>query len=279
MPRTFGDGIVHISHVDFAVKVDEPLPSHAGGKPSEVETKIGNLIAQNLVEDGATLQMGIGSIPDAVLAALKGHKDLGIHSEMFADGVVDLVDLGCITNNKKNRHVGHIVGSFLIGSKKLYDFVDNNPFIEMLRVDYVNKTAIISEQPKMTAINSCIEVDLTGQIVSDSIGTRMFSGFGGQVDFIRGAAEAHDGQGKPIIALPSATKKNESKIVPIIKPGAGVVTTRAHVHYVVTEYGIAHLFGRSLRQRAHALINIAHPNHREALEKAAFERLKVMPSA
>ncbi|XP_056635348.1 4-hydroxybutyrate coenzyme A transferase [Diorhabda carinulata] len=278
MPRTFGDGIIHISHIDYAVKVNTPLPCHGGKPPTDVELKIGKNIAENLVEDGATLQMGIGSIPDAVLALLTNHKDLGIHSEMFAGGVIDLVNRGCVTNSKKSIHRGRIVGSFLIGTQELYDFVDNNPFIEMLVVDYVNNTGIIARQPKMTAINSCIEVDLTGQISSDSIGTRMYSGFGGQVDFIRGAAEGLDGKGKPIIALPSSTNKGQSKIVPILKPGAGVVTTRAHAHYVVTEYGIAYLFGKSLRQRAHALINIAHPDHREALEKAAFERLQVMPS-
>lgn len=278
LPRTFGDGIIHISHIDYAVKVDTPLPVHGDKPPSAEETKIGKNIAENLVEDGATLQMGIGSIPDAVLSALKDHKDLGIHSEMFAGGVIDLVNRGCITNNRKKFHQGRIVGSFLIGTQALYDFVDNNPFIEMLVVDYVNNTGVIARNPKMTAINSCIEVDLTGQVVSDSIGPRMYSGFGGQVDFIRGAAEGFDGKGKPIIALPSSTKRGESKIVPTIKEGAGVVTTRAHVHYVVTEYGIASLFGKSLRQRAHALINVAHPDHREALEKAAFNRLKVMPS-
>ncbi|KAK9729806.1 Acetyl-CoA hydrolase/transferase N-terminal domain [Popillia japonica] len=237
MPRTFGDA-------------DTPLLMHGGNPPNKIESKIGQLIADNLVEDGATLQMGIGNIPDAVLTSLKNHKDLGIHSEMFADGVVDLVANGCITNSRKSAHQGHIVGSFLIGTQKLYDFVDNNPFIEMLRVDYVNNTKVIAQQPIMTAINSAIEVDLTGQVNSDSIGTKMYSGFGGQVDFIRGSAEAIDGKGKPIIALPSVTKNNESKITPILKPGAGVVTSRAHVHYVVTEHGIAELFGKTLRQRA-----------------------------
>lgn len=279
MPRTFGDGIIHQSHFDFAVNVDSPLPQgHHNKEPSENETRIGNLIAENLVENGATLQMGIGSIPDAVLAALHNHQDLGIHSEMFAGGVVDLVKKGCVTNNKKRIHKGRIVGSFLIGPQKLYDFVDNNPFIEMLDIYYVNRTNIIAQNPKMTAINSCIEVDLTGQICSDSIGTRMFSGFGGQVDFIRGAAEGFDGKGKPIIALNSTTNKGESKIVPTLKAGAGVVTSRAHVHYVVTEHGIAPLFGKSLRQRAYALINISAPEHREALEKSAFQRLKCMPA-
>ncbi|CAH2006398.1 unnamed protein product [Acanthoscelides obtectus] len=218
MPRTFGDGIIHISHIDYACKVDQPLPTHGGQPPTEVEKQIGKNIAENLVEDGATLQMGIGSIPDAVLACLHDHKDLGIHSEMFAGGVIDLVNRGCVTNNKKKIHKGRIVGSFLIGTQALYDFVDNNPFVEMLVVDYVNSTKIVSQMPKMTAINSCIEVDLTGQVNSDSIGTRMYSGFGGQVDFIRGAAEGFDGKGKPIIAMPSTTNKGESKIAPICKP-------------------------------------------------------------
>jgi len=278
MPRTFGDATVHQSHFDYAVKVDTPLPEHGGRPPTEFETKIGKQIAGNLVEDGATLQMGIGNIPDAVLAELTNHKDLGIHSEMFAGGIVDLVHRGCITNNRKTINKGKIIGSFFIGTRALYDFVDNNPYVEMRDVSYVNNTGIIAQNPKMTAINSCIEIDLTGQVVSDSIGTRMYSGFGGQVDFIRGAAEGLDGQGKPIIALPSVTNKGESKISPLIKHGAGVVTTRAHVHYVVTEHGIAYLFGKTLRQRAHALINIAHPDHRESLEKAAFERLKCMPA-
>lgn len=279
MPRTFGDALIHQSHFDYAVKLDVPLPDHGGKPPSEGEVQIGKIIGENLVEDGATLQMGIGNIPDAVLTALTGHKDLGIHSEMFAGGVIDLVNKGCITNNKKTLNTGKIISSFLIGPKKLYDFVNNNPFVEMKVVDYTNNRTIISQHPKMTAINSCIEVDLTGQVVSDSIGIRMYSGFGGQMDFIRGAAEGFDGKGKPIIALLSTNSKTkESKIVPMIKPGAGVVTTRGHVHYVVTEHGIAYLFGKSLRQRAHALINIAHPDHRETLEKAAFERLKVMPS-
>lgn len=278
MPRTFGDSIVHVSHIDYAVNVNTPLPQHGGQPPSEIEMKIGKIIAEKLVDNGATLQMGIGSIPDAVLAALKGHKDLGIHSEMFADGVIDLVELGCVSNHNKSKHRGRIVGSFLIGTNKLYNFVHDNPYVEMLAVDYVNNSRIISLLPKMTAINSCIEIDLTGQVVADSIGTRMFSGFGGQVDFIRGSAEASDGKGKPIITCPSATVKGHSKIVPIIQPGAGVVTTRAHVRYIVTEYGIADLFGKSLRQRAYALINIAHPDHRESLTKAAYERLKCKPS-
>lgn len=219
MPRTFGDGLIHYSHFDYAVKVNVPLPSHGGGSLTKSDIAIGKLIAENLVENGATLQMGIGSIPDATLAALKCHKDLGIHSEMFAGGVVDLVESGSVTNYMKPQHKGRIVGSFLNGTQELYQFVDNNPAVEMLRVDYVNDPKVICTMPKMTAINSAIEVDLTGQVNADSIGTRMFSGFGGQVDFIRGSAEGLDGRGKPIIALASVTKRNESKIVPILKPG------------------------------------------------------------
>ncbi|XP_015585358.1 uncharacterized protein LOC107263058 [Cephus cinctus] len=277
MPRTFGDAVVHSSHFDIAVRHHSPLPAHAVKPSSDVERRIGENIANNLVDNGATLQLGIGSIPDAVLASLDGHKDLGIHSEMFSDGVVDLVNKGCITNNKKKMHRGRIVGSFCVGSQKLYDFMHNNPFIEMLVVDYVNDPRIIAKQPKMTAINSCIEVDITGQVSSDSIGTRMYSGFGGQVDFITGAAMGEDNLGKPIIALPSTTTKGVSKISPVLKSGAGVVTSRALVRYIVTEQGIASLFGKSLAQRAYALIQIAHPDHREELEKAAFERLKTMP--
>ncbi|XP_075986706.1 succinyl-CoA:acetate/propanoyl-CoA:succinate CoA transferase [Anticarsia gemmatalis] len=278
MPRTFGDAIIHVSHIDYAVHDDSPLPEHGGKPPSAEEAKIGQLIGENLVEDGATLQMGIGSIPDAVLSCLKNHKDLGIHSEMFSVGVIDLVNRGCITNNKKKFHKGRIVGSFMVGNKALYDFVDNNPFVEMLEIDYVNNTHVVSLLPCMTAINSCMEVDITGQVCSDSIGTRMYSGFGGQTDFIRGAAESVDGRGKPIIAIVSNTRRGESKIVPMLKPGAGVVCTRAHVNYVVTEQGIANLFGKTLRQRAYELIKVAHPDHREWLEKEAFARLKCMPA-
>ncbi|XP_011309287.1 acetyl-CoA hydrolase [Fopius arisanus] len=278
MPRTFGDAIIHKSHIDFAVEHNTPLPAHPVKAPTDKEQAIGKYIAENLVDNGATLQLGIGSIPDAVLAQLKCHKNLGVHSEMFSDGVVDLVNLGCITNNEKSMHRGRIVGSFCVGSQKLYDFMHNNPFIEMLAVDYVNDPRIIAKQPKMTCINSCIEVDLTGQICSDSIGTRMYSGFGGQVDFLTGAAMSEDALGKPIVALNSTTADGKtSKISPTLKLGAGVVTSRALVRYVVTEHGIASLFGKTLRQRAHALIQVAHPDHRETLEKAAFERLKRMP--
>jgi len=206
------------------------------------------------------------------------HKDLGIHSEMFSDGVVDLVEAGCVTNSRKRILPGQIVGSFCLGSRRLYDFIDNNPFIVMGDVQWVNSSSLIAQNPKVTAINSCIEIDLTGQVVSDSIGQRLYSGVGGQVDFLRGAAICPDG-GKPILALSSRTKNGQSKIVPFIKQGAGVVTTRAHVHYVVTEFGFTNLFGKNLRQRAFELIRIAHPDHREELEKAAFQRLRCMPSA
>ncbi|XP_045107334.1 4-hydroxybutyrate coenzyme A transferase-like [Portunus trituberculatus] len=278
MPRTFGDGVIHKSHFDAMVDGLDNLPEHCPKPRSEVENEIGRLIAEELVDNGATLQMGIGNIPDAVLASLKGHKDLGVHSEMFSDGVVDLVEAGCVTNTHKFYHPGKITGSFLVGTRRLFDFVDNNPFVVMCDVSFVNNIPVIAKNPRMTAINSCIEVDLTGQVVSDSIGTRMYSGVGGQVDFIRGAAVGRDGLGKPILAMPSTTSRGESKIVPFLKQGGGVVTTRAHIHYLVTEWGIAFLFGKNLRQRAFHLINIAHPDHREALEKASFERLKCMPS-
>ncbi|XP_035228626.1 4-hydroxybutyrate coenzyme A transferase-like [Stegodyphus dumicola] len=278
LPRTFGDATIHISHFDALVEGERELPEHKADVLTDVELNIGKLIANNLVENGATLQMGIGSIPDAVLASLKNHKDLGIHSEMFSDGVVDLVNTGCINNKYKAVYAGKIVGSFTIGTRKLFDFMDNNPFVVMLNVDYVNHSDNIAINPKMTAINSCIEVDLTGQVCSDSIGTRIYSGVGGQIDFLRGAAMGKDGKGKPILAMPSCTSKGESKIVPFIKQGGGVVTSRSHIHYLVTEHGIADLFGKNIRQRAYHLIQIAHPKHREALEKAAFERLKCMPS-
>lgn len=278
LPRTQGDALVHTSHFDALVKGELDLPEHQPPKLSDVEKAIGKHIADNLVEDGATLQMGIGAIPDAVLAQLTQHKDMGVHSEMFSDGLVDLVKTGAVTNRLKKICPGRIVSSFAVGTKKLFDFMDDNPFLVMKTIDFVNKEFNIAQNPKVTAINSCIEVDLVGQVCSDSIGTTVYSGFGGQVDFIRGAALGMDGKGKPILAMASTTKRGETKIVPFLKQGAGVVTTRAHAHYIVTEYGIAELFGRNYRQRAHALIEIAHPDHREALTKAAFERLKCMPS-
>lgn len=269
MPRTHGDGLIHIKQLHSMVEVREPLPELAYGEPSEVELAIGQHVA-DLVDDGATLQMGIGAIPDAVLSCLKGHRELGVHTEMFSDGVVELVERGIITNSRKKVHPGKLVSSFIMGSRKVYDFVDDNPQVIVADVGYVNDTAVIRRNPRVTAINSAIEVDLTGQICADSIGIRHFSGVGGQMDFIRGASLSENG--KPIIALPSTTSKGISRIAPFLKQGAGVVTTRAHVHFVVTEYGAADLFGKNLSQRARALIEIAHPDHREALEKGAHER-------
>ncbi len=271
MPRTFGDGIIHISSFDSVVFHEQELPEVINPKPSEITMRIGGFCAE-LVEDGATLQTGIGAIPDAVLASLNNHKDLGIHTEMFSDGIIPLVERGIITNKYKTKYKGKIVTAFLLGSRKLYDFVDDNANVVALNMDYVNDTAIIRSNPKVTAINSAIEVDITGQVCSDSIGSYQFSGVGGQMDFMRGAALSPGG--KPIIALPSITNKGVSRIVPFLKQGAGVVTTRAHAYYVVTEYGIASLFGKNLRQRAKELIRIAHPNHQEELERAAFERFK-----
>jgi acyl-CoA hydrolase len=269
MPYTFGDGCVPVSAFDALVEVNDPLPTHPPTDPDPIEAKIGQLVA-GIVEDGATLQMGIGAIPNAVLAALGGHKGLGIHTEMFSDGVIPLVQQGVITNEHKTVHPHRIVATFVSGSKAVYDFVDLNPMVLMRDVTYVNDTSVIRRLPKMTAINSAIEIDMTGQVCADSIGATMFSGVGGQMDFVRGASLS-DG-GKPIFALSSRTTKGVSRIVPMLKPGAGVVTTRAHVHYVVTEYGIADLYGKNLRQRAKALTEIAHPDDRAALEEAAAGR-------
>ena len=271
MPRTHGDGLVHITRFTTFCEVDEPLPEMKPHSMTDEEKRIGGYIAE-MIDDRSTLQMGIGAIPDAVLQSLGSHKDLGVHTEMFSDSVVDLVQKGVITNKYKTRHKDVIVSGFLLGTKKLYDFVHDNPIVRMLDIQYVNDTAVIRKLPNMISINSAIEVDITGQVCADSIGTRMYSGVGGQMDFIRGASLSPGG--KPIIALTSTTKRNESKISSFLKPGAGVVTTRAHVHYIVTEYGVANLYGRNLRERAKALINIAHPDHREQLEKDAFERFK-----
>src|SRR5688572_47350 len=271
MPRTLGDGIVKIDDFDAVVYAEQELPEVVCSDASEISMRIGAHCAE-LVENGATLQMGIGSIPDAVLASLAGHKELGVHTEMFSDGIIPLIEKGVITNQHKKKYRGKTVTSFLLGSRKLYDFVDDNPSVVALNIDYVNDTAVIRTNPKVTAINSAIEVDITGQVCSDSIGTYHYSGVGGQMDFVRGASLSEGG--KPIIALPSSTVKGISRISPFLKEGAGVVTTRAHAHYIVTEYGIAYLYGKNMRQRAKALIEIAHPNHREALEKAAFNRFK-----
>lgn len=269
MPRTHGDGLLKFDNFDAVVYADQELPEVICGATTEISKRIASHCAE-LVEDGSTLQIGIGQIPDAVLASLGNHKELGVHTEMFSDGLIPLIEKGVITNQHKRKHRGKTVGSFILGSRNLYDFADDNPSIILLGIDYVNDTAVIRTNPKVAAINSAIEVDITGQVCSDSIGTYHYSGVGGQMDFMRGASLSEGG--KPIIALPATTSKGESRIVSSLKQGAGVVTTRAHAHYVVTEYGIAYLYGKNMRQRAKALIEISHPNHREALEKAAFER-------
>ncbi|MBL8182142.1 MAG: acetyl-CoA hydrolase/transferase family protein [Blastocatellia bacterium] len=271
MPRTLGDALVHVDEIDAFVDVDEFLPEAKPAEITDVDRKIGGYIAE-MIDDGATLQMGIGSIPNAVLASLGNHKHLGIHTEMFSDGLIDLVESGIVTGERKIKHPGKIVSGFVMGTQRLYDFIDDNPQVLMLDIAYVNDTSVIRRNPKVTAINSAIEVDLTGQICADSIGPYQYSGVGGQMDFIRGASLSEGG--KPIIALPSTTSKGDSKIVPFLNEGAGVVTTRAHVHYVVTEYGVADLYGKNLQQRAAALTAIAHPDHRETLDRAARERFK-----
>ncbi|TXD84609.1 acetyl-CoA hydrolase/transferase family protein [Subsaximicrobium wynnwilliamsii] len=268
MPRTHGAGIIHVSEIDAFVESDEHLPEHLMAKPSAIENKIGDHVA-NLIEDRSTLQMGIGSIPNAVLTRLTNHKDLGLHTEMFSDGVIDLIQNNVINGNYKEVNRGRALSTFLIGSQRLYDYVDDNPFVEMRASNYTNNVAVIKQNPRMVAINSAIEVDVTGQVCADSIGPHMYSGVGGQMDFMR-AASLSDG-GKAIIALPSTTKKGISRIVPSLNPGAGVVTTRAHVHYVVTEYGVANLYGKTIKQRVKSLVDIAHPDHQERIDKDYFE--------
>ncbi len=272
MPRTHGDGIIHISEINALVEVNEALPEVSySDKVTDTSRKIAKYCAE-MIEDGSTLQMGIGAIPDSVLSFLDGHKDLGVHTEMFSDGIIPLVQKGVINNKCKKRHPGKLVTGFAIGTRKLYDFIDDNPQVVFLDIAYVNDTKVIRANPKVIAINSAIEIDITGQVCSDSIGMYQFSGVGGQMDFMRGAALSEGG--KPIIAMNSTTEKGASKIVPFLKSGAGVVTTRAHVHHVVTEYGTADLFGKNLKQRAKALVNISHPAHREELEKAIHDRFE-----
>ncbi len=267
MPRTHGDGFIHVSRFTAMVHCDDAIPESIPEPPDPLHTAIGKHIAE-LVEDGATIQTGIGGIPSAVLGCLGNHRDLGIHTEMFSDSVIDLVEKGVINGSKKKKHPGKIVSSFVLGNKRLYDFVNDNPQVVLLDAAYTNDTDVIRRNPKVTAINSAIEVDLSGQVCADSIGTKLYSGVGGQMDFIRGASLSEGG--KPIIALKSVTSKGESRIVPTLKLGAGVVTTRAHVHYIVTEYGTAYLYGKNMAQRAKALIEIAHPDHRAKLEEDAF---------
>jgi 4-hydroxybutyrate CoA-transferase len=271
MPRTLGDAFIHISKINHVVPVDYQLPDTAMGDPSPLAQQIAKNIA-GLIPDGATLQMGIGGIPDAVLRQLTNHKHLGVHSELFSDGVIDLVERGIVDGEMKTLHPGKMVAGFLIGTRRLYSFVNDNPVVELHPTEYVNDPFIIAQNSKMVAINSAIEVDLTGQVCSDSIGTRFYSGVGGQVDFIYGASRSQGGV--PIIALPStATVKGQltSKIVPTIRLGGGVITTRNHVRFVVTEHGVAELYAKNVRQRARALINIAAPEFREELEKKAHE--------
>jgi acyl-CoA hydrolase len=270
MPRTLGDAFLHVDRVTWAVRANRPPAAVVAPSSGEVESRIGAEVAA-LVEDGATLQLGIGAIPNAVLARLGDRRDLGVHSEMFSDGVVDLAERGVITGARKSLHRGKIVSSFVVGSERVYRFVDNNPGVELHPADYTNDTAIIRRHAGMVAINSALEVDLTGQVVADSLGAAIYSGVGGQMDFVRGAALAPGG--KAIIALPSTTRDGAfSRIVPTIRPGAGVVTTRAHVQYVATEWGVAALHGRSLRERAARLIAIAHPAFRDELARYACEQ-------
>lgn len=271
-PRTHGDGLIHSSRFHAMVYCEDALHTANFTEKSGPESKkIGEFVA-GLIDDRSTIQMGIGAIPDAVLKCLRNHKDLGVHTEMCSDGIVELIEKDIVNNKYKKIHPNKTVSAFALGSKKLYDYINDNPAFAFLDIDYVNDPHVIRRNNKMIAINSAIEIDITGQVCSDSIGTYQFSGVGGQMDFMRGAAVSEGG--KPIIAIPSRTAKGVPRIVPMLKPGAGVVTTRAHVHYVVTEYGVAYLWGKNLRQRAKELISIAHPDDREALDKACFERFK-----
>lgn len=271
MPRVHGDGFVHIDELDAFIEVDEPLPEPPRATPGAVEVAIGRNVA-SLVEDGATLQMGIGAIPDAALHALSGHRHLGIHTEMFSDGALELLHVGAVDNSRKAVHPGKSIAGFVLGTRALYDFVDDNPSVALLDIAYVNDPAVIARNPRVTAINSAVEIDVTGQVCADSIGTRIISGVGGQMDFMRGAALSPGG--KPILALPSRTRSGASRIVPTLKVGAGVVTTRAHVHWVATEYGVADLAGKTLCERAVALTALAHPDDRESIARAWSDRAR-----
>lgn len=274
MPRTLGDSFIHVSRVNHIVPVDYPLAEMAMGSEEvdEPTQKIAGYVAE-LIPDGATMQMGIGAIPDAVLKFLYNKKHLGIHTELFSDGVIDLVEAGVLTNMQKSLHPGKIVAGFVIGSRRLYKWIDDNPMIELHPTEYINDPFVIAQNDRMVAVNSAIEIDLTGQVCADSIGPKLYSGVGGQLDFIYGASRSKGGV--PIIALPSTTTTRDGqvigRIVSMLKRGAGVVTSRNHIRYVITEYGIADLYGKSIRQRAHALINIAHPDFREELAREAVE--------
>jgi len=269
VPRAWGDAMISIKEIDYFVEHDEQLYIHNNAPLSETERAIGRNVAA-LVEDGACLQMGIGGIPNAVLAELGNHKDLGVHTEMFSDGILPLVEKGVVNGKRKQIDKGKMVASFLMGSQALYDFIDDNPEVAMMDVGHTNGIQVIRKNHKVTAINSALSVDITGQVCADSIGTTHYSGVGGQIDFIRGAG--HSEGGKPIIAMPSVTSKGVSKISPTLMEGAGVVTTRSNMHWLVTEYGAINLYGKTLQDRARAIISVAHPDHREMLDKAAFER-------
>ncbi len=271
MPRIHGDGIIHTSKIDYGIEVDRPIDTMKLAAPTQDQLKIGQNCA-SLIEDGSCLQTGIGQIPNAVLASLKNHKHLGIHSEMWSDGVLDLIECGALDNSKKEVHPYKCVSSFMMGTQRMYDFVNDNPSVIQIGMDYVNSPTIIARNEKVVAINSAVEVDLSGQVCADSVGSRIISGVGGQVDFIRGAALSKGG--KPIIALLSRTKSGKSKLVPTLQEGAGVVTSRYHTHYVVTEYGVADLYGRTIGERAKAMIEIAHPDDREELERIWWEKHK-----
>ncbi len=269
VPRAWGDAMIPLDMIDIFVECDSELEPAHFTDPNEIETAIGKNCAA-LIEDGATLQMGIGAIPNAVLAQLGGHKNLGIHTEMFADGVLPLVEKGVINGAEKGIDRGKLVSTFLMGSQKVYDFIDDNPMVAMMDVGYTNDPYVIAKNPKVTAINSALQVDLTGQVCADSLGTTFYSGVGGQIDFVYGASLSKGG--KAIIAMPSVTNKGVSKIAPVLNSGAGVVTTRNHIHWFVTEFGAVDLYGKSLQERAKLMISVAHPDHREELDRAAFER-------
>ncbi len=269
VPRAWGDAMISMSEIDYFVEDDSPLYVHEMGELCDTDIQIGKNVAE-LIEDGACLQMGIGGIPNAVLAQLGNHKDLGVHTEMFADGILPLVEKGVVNGKRKQIDKGKMVASFLMGSKKLYEFVDDNPMVAMMDVKHTNSVEVIRKNHKVTAINSALSIDITGQVCADSIGTKFYSGVGGQIDFIRGAGYSEGG--KPIIAMPSITAKGLSKISPILLPGSGVVTTRSNMHWFVTEFGAVNLYGKSLQERAKLIISVAHPDHQETLDKAAFER-------
>ncbi len=269
VPRSLGDSLIHISNIDYIVEDDSPLLTVDFAKPTEIERTIGRYCAE-LIEDGACLQMGIGSIPNAILSCLGNHKDIGIHTEMFSDGILPLIKKGIITGAKKRLDKGKIVSTFVMGSQKIYNFIDSNPMVLMKDVEYTNDPFIIAQQPKMTSINSAIQVDLSGQVCADSLGDKIYSGVGGQIDFVYGSTRAKGG--KAIIAMPSTTKRGINKIVPALDLGSGAVTTRNHIHWFITEYGAVNLYGKSLQERAKLIISIANPKYQEELEEAAFKR-------